>query len=210
MTMHRTSPPICHAARRLSAAPPRGPGALPARIRRAGPARPALARRLRLASRRSRRGRGLRRARRRLPRLRPRRAARADRRAAGREHRPPREPLRRRRHRSSASTMSPGIAEVLRGDPDEVARRCSTPGSRSRPPGTAARGRDAAHARPRRVRARGARGAGTHPRRRRIPDRALAARRATDVGVARSTSTARSAASTRRRTCSCSSWTGSR
>ena len=43
--------------------------------------------------------------------------------------------------------------------------------------------------------------------RRRVPDRRLAARRAADVGVARSSSTARCAASTRRRTSSCSSST---
>ena len=60
------------------------------------------------------------------------------------------------------------------------------------------------------VRGRRAADQGAHPRRRRVPGRALAARRAADLGLARSSSTGRCGASTRRRTSSCSSWTGSR
>ena len=51
---------------------------------------------------------------------------------------------------------------------------------------------------------------GVHPRRRRVPDRALAARRAADLRLGARSSTARCAASTRRRTSSCSSSASSR
>ena len=103
-----------------------------------------------------------------------------------------------------------GTAEVIRGDPDEVARLFARPGAAASRQGTDAARLRQADTGARRLRGVGARGAGAHPRRRRVPDRPLAARRRGRRRRRRSTSTARCVASTRRRTCSCSSSTASR
>ena len=104
-----------------------------------------------------------------------------------------------------------GTAEVLHGDPARVAaalaRASPIPAADGPAPSTPRRERFPDRAEhERRVAPR----AGAHPPRRRLPGRALAAGRAGDRRPARSPSTARCAASTRRRTSSCSSSASSR
>ena len=124
--------------------------------------------------------------------------------------RPAREPLRRRRHarplRPRARDRRGALRRRRRG---RGAARGPQPLGRRRP--ADARGLDPpASRRGTSTSARVVQREGAHPRGRRVPDRPLAARRAADLGVARSSSTARCGGSTRRRTSSCSSSTGSR
>ena len=157
-------------------------GELPARVGRAGPARPPLVHRLGHAARLLRGGRGARRAGRRLPRLRPRREARADRAAARRRPRPAGEPLRRRR---DARPLRPRQrhgrgAGGRRGRDRRAARRRACVSETQAPPRSA----QPCGGRPTGPRTKG-RGADprAHPRRGRLPGRALAAGGAADVGV---------------------------
>ena len=168
-------------ARRLPAAARGRGGELPARVGRAGPARAPLLHRLRLAARLVRGGGSARRAGRRLPRLRPRREARADGAAPRRRPGAPGEPLRRRR---DARPLRPrqrhgrgaGGRPRTRSPPGSrrelVFQKHKLPSQRStmrRTPDQATY-EQGVRADPR-----------VHPRRRRVPGRALAARRAADV-----------------------------
>ena len=106
---------------------------------------------------------------------------------------------------SSASTTSRGAGRGAAAETPPRSSRCSTAHSaRSRTATAPSSGPLAPYSRPARVRAHRRRREGAHPRRRRVPDRALAARRAADVRRRDRSSTARFAASTRRRTSS--SW----
>ncbi len=157
-------------------------GGLPARIGRARAARPLLVRRLRRPGRRARRG-----------------ASSADAPVVGYlayDHAavleptvplpaegpgPPDEPVRRRRHADPLRPRRRPRRGALRrpGGAAGAAGRARSGAAAGR----AAAGRpDAPAPGPLRVRARGARREGAHPRRRRLPDRALAARRAADLG----------------------------
>ena len=129
---HLHRPP--HPARGVPPAARRGPRELPARVGRAGPARAALVRRLRLADRGCRRGRGLRAPGRRLPRLRPRRAARADRAAARRGPRPARRAASSSPRRSSASTTGSAWPRCSCGDPGAVGELLDGPQPSPDPP----------------------------------------------------------------------------
>ena len=96
--------------------------------------------------------------------------------------RPAREPLRRRRHARPLRPRpraSPRCCAAIRRDRGAAReRRGAASGARVRP-----RPRDAALPRAGRVRGGRARVQGAHPAGRRLPDRALAARRAADLGV---------------------------
>ena len=98
-----------------------------------------------------------------------------------------------------------GLAEVLAGDPEEVAARLAGP--LVEPPASTGHARRATPALsvPGPVRARRPAGQGLHPGGRRVPDRPLAARRAARRRRPQWRSTGRSGASTPRRTSSCSS-----
>ena len=165
---------------------------LPARVGRAGPARPPLVHRRRLAARLVRGGGGARPAGRRLPRLRPRREARADGAAPRGRPRPPREPLRRRATPSSASTTAAARPRCSRATPRRSRGRLGgglvlQQHKLARAPDQAGRAAALRHESrvPCRPSTRTASGGckELHPRRRRLPDRALAAGGAADGRV---------------------------
>src|SRR3954447_18839993 len=177
---HRHLNRPAHPARGLPPPARRRARELPAGVGRAGPAGPSFVRGLRLAAGLVRGGGKLRAAGGRLPRLRARGAAGADGAGAGRGSRPARQPFRRRR---DARPLRPRA-----GDGRGALRRPG--GRRSAARGAAAVGRagvalavgvDAPAAVAPRVRARRRESEGAHPRRRRVPDRALAAGRTTNV-----------------------------
>ena len=174
---------------------------VPARVGRARTPRPLLARRLGLAHRRPRRGGSVRPAGRRLRRLRPHREARADGAAPGPRAEPPRDPLRRRGHPRPLRPRS-GMAEVLAEIPPRSSR--SSTARSERPAATAPSPGRSGDSRP------GTSTSASSASRRSTSARATRSRsssRSAPSGrppPARSSSTARFAVSTRRRTSS--SW----
>ena len=196
-----------HPARGLPAPARCGPGELHPRIGRAGPARAQLVDGSRLAHRRLRRGDRARAADRRLSRLRPRRAARADGAARGRPWLPgePRDRVRHARPLRPWRRRRRGARRRPRGD-----RRAPRVGHRLAPRAARHVRPDPALARPRPLHRDGRVGEGAHRRGRRLPVRSRRSGPSGRPRRPRSTSTGRCGASTRRRTCSCSSSTGSR